>query len=73
MKMSKIVDARGLSCPQPVLLALNEIKKINKGEITILVDTDTSKENVSRAATTQGWQVEVNRADEDYRLVLRKE
>jgi tRNA 2-thiouridine synthesizing protein A len=73
MKMSKIVDARGLSCPQPVLLALNEIKKINKGEFTILVDTDTSKENVSRAATTQGWQVEVNRVDEDYRLVLRKE
>ena len=71
--MSKIVDARGLSCPQPVLLALNEIKKINKGEFTILVDTDTSKENVSRAATTQGWQVEVNRVDEDYRLVLRKE
>ena len=53
--MSKIVDARGLSCPQPVLLTLNEIKKMNKGEIIILVDTDTSKENVSRAATSQGW------------------
>jgi len=53
--MSKIVDARGLSCPQPVLLALNEIKKMNKGEIVVLVDTDTSKENVSRAATSQGW------------------
>lgn len=71
--MSSIVDARGLSCPQPVLLALNEIKKMNKGEIVVLVDTDTSKENVSRTATTQGWQVEVNRVDEDYRLVLRKE
>jgi len=71
--MSNIVDARGLSCPQPVLLALNEIKKINKGEIVVLVDTDTSKENVSRAATTQGWQVEVNQVDEEYRLVLRKE
>jgi tRNA 2-thiouridine synthesizing protein A len=70
--MSAIVDARGLSCPQPVLLTLNEIKKINKGEIVILVDTDTSKENVSRAATTQGWQVEVNQMDEEYRLVLRK-
>ena len=71
--MSKIVDARGLSCPQPVLLTLNEMKKINKGEIVILVDTDTSKENVSRAATTQGWQVEVNRMDENYRLVLKKD
>jgi TusA-related sulfurtransferase len=71
--MSKIVDARGLSCPQPVLLTLNEIKRIHKGEFTILVDTDTSKENVSRAAATQGWQVEVNRVDEDYRLVLKKE
>jgi TusA-related sulfurtransferase len=71
--MSTVVDARGLSCPQPVLLTLNEIKKINKGEIVILVDTDTSKENVSRAATTQGWQVEVKKEDEDFRLILTKD
>jgi len=71
--MSNIVDARGLSCPQPVLLTLNEIKKISKGEIVILVDTDTSKENVSRAATTQGWQVEVKKEDEDFRLILTKD
>ena len=71
--MSKIGDARGLSCPQPVLLTLNEIKKINKGEIVILVNTDTSKENVSRAATTQGWSVEVERVEEEYRLVLKKD
>ena len=53
--MSSLVDARGLSCPQPVILTMNEIKKVKKGEITVLVDTDTSKENVSRAATSQGW------------------
>ncbi len=52
--MSTIVEARGLSCPQPVLMTLNEIKKVNKGEIVIMVDTDTSKENVSRAAQSQG-------------------
>jgi tRNA 2-thiouridine synthesizing protein A len=73
MKMSTIVDARGLSCPQPVLLTLNEIKRINKGEIEILVDTDTSKENVSRAATTQGWQVKVKKEDEHCRLILTKD
>jgi tRNA 2-thiouridine synthesizing protein A len=53
--MGSIVDARGLSCPQPVLLTVNEIKKVRQGEIVILVDTDTSKENVSRAATSKGW------------------
>jgi TusA-related sulfurtransferase len=72
--MSKIVDARGLSCPQPVLLTLNEIKKINKGEIVVLVDTDTSKENVSRAATTQGWQVKrVESEGIGYRITISKE
>jgi tRNA 2-thiouridine synthesizing protein A len=73
MNMSKIVDARGLSCPQPVLLALSEIKKTEKGEIVILVDTDTSKENVSRLVQQSGWSVEVERVQEDYRLVLKKD
>ncbi|HOO46247.1 MAG TPA: sulfurtransferase TusA family protein [Deltaproteobacteria bacterium] len=55
--MSATVDARGLSCPQPVILTMNKIKEIGTGEIEILVDTDTSKENVSRAATSKGWEV----------------
>ncbi len=32
------------------------MKKISKGQLTILVDTDTSKENVRRAAASQGSQ-----------------
>ncbi len=55
--MNHTVDARGLSCPQPVLMALGEMKKVTEGEIVVLVDTDTSKENVSRAAASHGWQV----------------
>jgi len=71
--MSNIVDARGLSCPQPVLITLNEMKKMNKGELVILVDTDTSKENVSRAATTQGWQVKrVEPEGSGYRITFSK-
>ena len=72
--MSTIVDARGLSCPQPVLMTLSEIKKLNKGEIVVLVDTDTSKENVSRAATAQGWQVKsIEPEGIGYRVTLSKE
>ena len=72
--MSAIVDARGLSCPQPVLMTLEEIKKLNKGEIEILVDTDTSKENVSRAAVSQKWQVqEIQEEGEGYRIKIKKD
>lgn len=74
IKMSAIVDARGLSCPQPVLLTINEIKKVKKGEIIILVDTDTSKENVSRAATSQGWTLKgVEPEGTGYRISISKD
>jgi TusA-related sulfurtransferase len=72
--MAEIVDASGLSCPQPVLMTLNKIKALNKGTIEVLVDTDTSKENVSRAAKSQGWEVaEVTESNTGYRLLIRKE
>jgi TusA-related sulfurtransferase len=74
MKMSKIVDARGLSCPQPVLLTLNEMKKTEQGEIVVLVDTDTSKENVSRAATSKGWNLRnVELEGTGYRISISKD
>jgi len=69
----QIVDARGLSCPQPVILTINEIKKVGKGELTILVDTDTAKENVSRAAKAQGWEVkDIQPEGNTYRLTIIK-
>jgi tRNA 2-thiouridine synthesizing protein A len=55
--MAKTLDARGLSCPQPVLMALKEMKAGETSEMIILVDTDTARENVFRAATSQGWVV----------------
>jgi TusA-related sulfurtransferase len=72
--MGTIIDARGLSCPQPVLMTLGEIKNLGKGEIEVLVDTDTSKENVSRAAESQGWKVQDIRGEgEGYRIEIRKD
>lgn len=71
--MSRLVDARGLSCPQPVMLTLKEIKNLSGGEVIVLVDTDTSKENVCRAAQSQGWQVKaVDPEGKGYRITLNK-
>jgi len=72
--MSTLVDARGLSCPQPVILTMNEIKKVKKGEIVVLVDTDTSRENVSRAAASQGWTLKsIEPEGIGYRIIVSKE
>jgi tRNA 2-thiouridine synthesizing protein A len=68
------VDARGLSCPQPVLLAGEEMDKAGSGELAVLVDNDASRENVGRAAVAKGWQVTADAAEADgnFRLVLHK-
>jgi len=72
--MAATVDARGLSCPQPVIMTLDEIKTGQEKEIVVLVDTDTSKENVTRAAESQGCRVEdVAPEGEGYRLTIKKD
>jgi tRNA 2-thiouridine synthesizing protein A len=72
--MAATVDARGLSCPQPVIMTMDEIKKRKDKEIIVLVDTDTSKENVTRAAESQGCMIdEISPEGEGYRITLTKE
>ncbi|MEW6387124.1 MAG: sulfurtransferase TusA family protein [Thermodesulfobacteriota bacterium] len=72
--MSELVDARGLSCPQPVLITLEKLKLMDRGKVVVLVDTDTSRENVVRAAATLGWQLQESKPEgREYRLTLTKE
>jgi TusA-related sulfurtransferase len=52
LKLSQI-DARGLSCPQPVLLAKKGIEK-NPSGIQVLVDNTTARDNISRFAGNSG-------------------
>jgi tRNA 2-thiouridine synthesizing protein A len=69
----KTVDARGLSCPQPALLATQAIKKLGKGKVEVLVDSGTARENVSRLAKNAGWAVSIEeQSDGSYRIVLKK-
>jgi tRNA 2-thiouridine synthesizing protein A len=71
--MSRIVDARGLSCPQPVLMTLEGIKAQGRGDMEILVDTETSKENVKRAAESRGWGIrEIEEQGDGFRIIIKK-
>ena len=72
--MGKTIDARGFSCPQPVMMTLDEISAIDRGEIVVLVDADAAKENVIRAAASQGWlMTDIQSEDDDYRITISKE
>jgi tRNA 2-thiouridine synthesizing protein A len=70
--MSEKIDARGLSCPQPVVLVKKAIDRLGKGEIEVWVDTVTSKENVSRLARNGGFQVSEEEKEGEFFLKLSK-
>ncbi|NLG29055.1 MAG: SirA family protein [Chloroflexi bacterium] len=69
--MNARVDARGLSCPQPVILAR---KAIAAGQfpIEVRVDSVTSRENVRRMAEKQGCTVSVVADGDEFILTLTK-
>lgn len=65
------VDARGRSCPEPVLMTKKALKE-NPNDIEIIVDNVTAKENVTRFATNSGYKVEVKQKENYYILGLSK-
>jgi len=70
--MTKTVDARGLSCPQPVIMTRNAVKGLEGGEVTVLVDTMTQVQNVTRSAQKLGWEVSFEEKDNTFELLLKK-
>lgn len=68
----KKIDARGLSCPEPVIMTKKALSS-KDSHYEILVDNITAKENVTRFASHQGYQVAVTRQkNDDYVLTLTK-
>lgn len=58
----EVVDARGLDCPQPVILAKKAIER--RDRILVLVDDDIALENVKRLAAKVGCGVEVEKRND---------
>jgi TusA-related sulfurtransferase len=73
MSEIKTLDARGLSCPQPALQTQQFLKQLTGGTVEVLVDSGTSRDNVTRIAKKAGWSVEIEtKPGEGFRLVLQK-
>lgn len=67
-----MIDARGFSCPMPVVMVQKELKKSAPAELDVLVDNQTALENVTRFAGSQGYQGDSAPEGADFRLHLHK-
>jgi tRNA 2-thiouridine synthesizing protein A len=64
------VDVRGFSCPVPVVKTKKAMETNPGKELTVLVETAVSRENVSRLARNQGYSINVESVDDEYKLTL---
>jgi len=60
--MATIVDARGLPCPQPVILTRNALQE--NDAVTTIVDNETAQQNVTRMAEKAGATVQAEEKDD---------
>ncbi len=67
----KTVDARGFSCPEPVLMTRNALSG-NPSEVAVWTDTEVSKENVSRFLRDRGYDVEFSEKEDYFEILAKK-
>lgn len=66
----KLLDARGLSCPEPVIMLRKALS--TEDACQIIVDNHAAKENTARYGKSQGYQVAVTEQGSEYTLTFTK-
>jgi len=66
-----MIDARGRSCPEPVLM-LRKAMTSKEASYEIIVDNRVSVENITRYSQHEGYRVTVEEREDDYLLRLEK-
>ncbi len=70
MKLN-LVDARGRSCPEPVLITKKALE-LNSEGIQIIVDNGAARDNIKRFAGNLNYNIEVKEEGQDFVLTLKK-
>lgn len=66
------IDARGLGCPKPVMLAEEALAGIDEGIVNILVDNEASVKNLTRFAFKNGFYPEDSKEDGHWKVRIVK-
>ena len=70
--MSEMIDARGLSCPQPVMLAKKALDTLKEASLEIIVDNVTARDNLLRLAKHSGCKAEVTNSGDDFIIKMMR-
>lgn len=65
----KEVDARGLSCPEPIMLTADALKKAN-GAVKVLVSEPHQKTNVEKFAKDHGKKTTVIEKGSEFEIII---
>lgn len=65
------LDARGLSCPEPLLMATEAVRKNPEEIVQITVSTQNAKENIERMAAKYGKTADVQVIKPDYVITIK--
>ncbi len=60
------LDCRGLACPSPVLKTKELIDRGDVEHLTVVVDNEAAKENVSRFLARSGYEVQVQEGEGEF-------
>lgn len=71
MEEQNFVDARGLSCPMPLVLTKKALDK-NNGTVYVTVNDPVTRDNVKTFAETRKYNVCVKSDGDDYILIIEK-
>lgn len=72
--MRKEIDARGELCPRPVIMTKKELDKDENTVVTVIVDNEVAKDNVSKLAQSYGYSFTIDKGKgEEYYVHIQKE
>lgn len=71
--MDKVVDCRGLACPEPVILTKKALDELSAGTLLTIVDNEVALNNVTRLVKQAGLPYNIDQEEGNYHIHIQKE
>lgn len=71
--MKKTVDARGLSCPEPVIMTKQALENQDVDEVLAIVDNRAALENIARMVKTLNYESMIEEQEGSYFINITKD